>query len=415
MLSPAPLFSNISQRIAAFALLLLLFGVNIFLEYRTYSKLFSKKRYFTTAIVKNQYQKGNKQILKLQTKEGFTFYTSSYEQLRDLRDRRVRLILFPKQKCASFIGFLRGFYLPATILAVLPKNSYYRAKEFIAKQHTTKTAKEIFAALFLATAIDYDVRQKLAAFGISHLVAISGFHIGLLLALITALLVFVLRPLWQWLVPHRNIYQIATLLGLVGGLAYLLFLGDIPSLVRAFVMAVVGFILYDRHIKLLSFETLVWVGLLVLALFPRFLFSYAFWLSIGGVYMIYLYFYHVGVQKGWRLFIGLNIWVFWFMLLPSITLFGEFAPTQLLSPLLSMLFVIFYPLALLLHLLGLGGSLDWMLRFLEYEPTRYTIHLPLWYLGGFLLCTLLSIYWRTCIWGAALSVAIALVYEIAQF
>ncbi|SMC09002.1 ComEC/Rec2 family competence protein [Nitratiruptor tergarcus] len=413
MLAATPLFSNVSQRLIAFFLVFLLFCFNLFWEYRQYNEIFSKKRYFTTATVKNQYAKGKKQVLKLQSLDGFTFYTTSYEQLRDLRDRKVKVLLFSSKKRVSFIEFLHNFYIPAYIIAVLPKDRFLKLKDLIVRQHSSKIAKEIFGALFLATSLDYNTRQKLSSFGISHLVAISGFHIGFLVAIVVTIFLFLFRSIWQRFLPHRNIYTFATLLALFVAGGYFLLLGNLPSVTRAFIMAIVGFILFDRHIKLLSFETLFWIVLIVLALFPRFVFSYGFWLSVSGVYMIYLFLYHVKIRSPLLLFIALNFWVFWFMLPLSLAIFGQFSPLQLLSPLLSMAFAVFYPLALLLHIIGIGGSLDWMLYFLESDVTSFRVDVPLWQTALFLLLTLLSIYRRAFIWGAALIVGLILVYQIA--
>jgi competence protein ComEC len=64
----------------------------------------------------------------------------------------------------------------------------------------------------------------------------------------------------------------------------------------------------------------------------------------------------------------------------SHTLFGLANPWQNLSPLLSLLFIPFYPLAFLLHLLGHGDALDSLLRALWSFPdgASFVKVLPSW-------------------------------------
>ncbi len=409
----APLFVAHKERLFALGLLFIMACFSFWMEFQAYEKLLAKKRFLTSATVLLQYEKKSKTILKLKAKEGFTFYTSTKEAIKDLRDRKVTILLFRPKKSPSFWQFLHHFYYPSYILQVLPKDRRIALKEYITKQHEAMFFKELFGALFLATSLSKESRDRLANFGISHLVAISGFHLGLISGVVTFLLSFLLRPLWQRFVPFANLYLFTSFLaiGVAGG--YMAFVGYLPSLVRSFFMMFLAFLLYMRGIKVFSFEFLAWVGLLILALFPRFAFTYAFWLSMSGVFMIYLFFHHFKNLKWWQAALLLNLWVFWLMLPITMAIFEKLSIYQLFSPLLTLLFTLFYPLEAILHLLGLGGVLDNSLTFLMQKSAFIDVVVPGWFMVLYIGILVLSIYSRAALWGALLGVLGVLVYNVA--
>jgi competence protein ComEC len=73
-------------------------------------------------------------------------------------------------------------------------------------------------------------------------------------------------------------------------------------------------------------------------------------------------------------------------------IFVKFTFLQLLSPLLSVLFALFYPAAILLHLAGYGGILDSMLEpFMRMEPLRFSLEVSLEVLALYLLLSVAAI------------------------
>ncbi len=409
----APLFISYKERVSVFLILLAVAFFSLGQQFLLYQKFIDKKRYFTTATVLAQYEKNRKIVLKLQTKEGFTFYTSTKEELKDLRDREIKVLLFRPKKVPSFLEFLRHFYYPSYIVSVLPKNRRLILKEYITKQHQKSFFKELFGALFLATALSKQSRDYLANFGISHLVAISGFHLGLISGVVTFLLALMLRPLWQRFVPYLNLYFFASLVAIGVAAWYMSFVGFLPSLVRSFVMMVIGFLLFIWGIEILSFELLFWIGIAIIAFFPRFLFSYAFWLSMSGVFMIYLFLHHFKKLRWWQIVVFLNFWVFWLMLPIGMAIFEKFSFYQFFSPFLSILFTIFYPLEGLLHLFGIGGVLDSSLSFLAQKPHFIKAVVPWWFIAAYIGLLFGSIYRRALLWALLGSVAGILIYNIA--
>ncbi len=405
-----PLFCSWKERLAAFGVLLSIFLVNLALEYHTYRNFWSQKTHYTEAEVLNQYNKNNYWVLKLRTKEGVLFYTTSYEDLKDLRGREVELLVFGKKP--SFVDYLRSFYAPSYILGLLPKSLRQSLWQKIASQHRTQLAKELFGALFLAMPLQYDYRQMLSLFGISHLVAISGFHMGLLFATLALVFYFLLRPIWQRLWPWANLKKVVFILAFGVVVGYAIFLGFVPSVIRSVMMMGVGLFMLDRGVRLLSFETLGWIVLLVLAFWPRLLWSVGFWFSVAGVFYIYLFLHHFRLSKLWT-FLLLNVWVFLAMLPLSLFVFGIWHPMMLLSPLLSALFVLFYPLALLLHLLGYGGILDGVVELLTWAGQGIKVDLPLWLFGLYILASLIAIWRLEALYGAYGALAIFFIYQIA--
>jgi len=71
-------------------------------------------------------------------------------------------------------------------------------------------------------------------------------------------------------------------------------------------------------------------------------------------------------------------------------------PLQLLSPFLSLLFSAFYPLSMLLHLLGIGGVFDTpLLQLFMMNSSANSVVLPSLFTGSYLLLSLGAFYFRT--------------------
>ena len=382
------LFEGKRDYLLFFAFLSIVFCINITLKYNKYKNLTKKPVNTIYATVINQYQKTkhNKTyiVLKLRSKDGYTFYTTSKEDLKNLIYAKLRLKIVTKN--IHFIDLFKGFYAPTFNIELMQKD---RLKDdilnFISSQHENNLTKEPFSALFLAKPISKELRDKVSNLGISHLIAISGFHLGVLFFILYTLLKYPYQFFQDRFFPYRNRRFDLTVFIIAILFFYLYLLGFIPSLVRSYVMLIVGFILYDRFVKVISFEVLTVAVLLILAFIPSFFFSIGFWFSVSGVYFIFLFIKHFSHFKEWKTILFLNIWVY-IMMLPIIHyIFPKFTFLQLLSPLLSIAFIIFYPVELFLHLIGQGDLLDGLiLKLFELKSSVYQIHTPLWFLVLFL-------------------------------
>jgi competence protein ComEC len=258
--------------------------------------------------------------------------------------------------------------------------------------------KELFSALFLAEPISKSLRTDVSNLGISHLIAISGFHLGVLFTI----LYFLFRTIYIYFqdryFPYRNIKFDLTILILVLLFGYMSLIGYVPSVVRSFVMMALGFFLFHRSFKIISFEVLYVTILFILAIIPEFLFSIGFWFSISGVFYIYLFLHHFSYLKNWQIFLLLNFWVYIAMIPIVHFIFPNFSLYQLFSPFLTMVFSIFYPLEMLLHILQIGDLLDSMvLKLFSFKAEIYKFQTPLWFLGTYLLVSILAIFHKSTV------------------
>lgn len=391
LLSKTQLFSSYKQGIALFLFLCLLLSVSLFNQYQQFIKLTRFNDYTTRAWVEKQYVKKDKWVLKLQSEEGFSFYTTSKEDLKPLHGYDVEVRMFTGK--LSFFSFLKGFYVPSKIVSRFEdKKERYLLMEKLSQIHQSSTAS-LFNALFFAGSIDTFTRNKLSAWGINHLLAISGFHLGVLSAILFFVLRLIYRPLQSRSFPYRHGNRDIAIAVLALLLVYLCFLNLVPSLLRAFAMSVFAYILYDRGVKILSFSSLSLVVFFLIALWPKLIFALGFWFSVAGVFYIFLFLHHMKELRLWQSFLLLHIWVYMAMLPLVHYFYGTFSLHQLASPGLTMLFILFYPAELILHLIGEGDMLDFSLEWLLSLDIRVVqIFLNIWLLVFYIVLSLLAIF-----------------------
>ena len=391
MLIKPKVFESRREFLGTVALLLSLIAIRLAFSYEDYREFISKPFYFTHAEVVHSYEKSRHgkayRVLKLRSDEGYVFYTTTHKK-GPFEHTRLRLQLFPNEKI-GFGDYMGTFYVKSRIKEVepLPKGTKAWLMERVASQHENAGLADFYNAIFFATPIGKALREKISLLGVSHLVALSGFHLGILWGLLYGALLLLYRPLQQRRFPYRHaLFDVGLLTVLLLG-GYLWFVGFPPSLLRSYAMLLLGWLLLLLGIELLSFTLLTTITLLLIALFPSLLFSIGFWLSIAGVFYIFLLLQYTQGQSKWvvsLLVIPLGIFL---MMLPVVhTIFTATSPWQLSSPLLSILFIPFYPLVIVLHLVGAGDLLDTLLKGLFTLPQSAETHLfPLWlgvlYLG----------------------------------
>jgi competence protein ComEC len=93
------------------------------------------------------------------------------------------------------------------------------------------------------------------------------------------------------------------------------------------------------------------------------------------------------------------------------TIFGVTSFYQLLSPLLSVIFVPFYPLGMGLHLVGFGAVLDGALLWLFALPTQNKEELlPLWMMFAYVGLSLGAIWYKKLFYGVLGLASLYMVY-----
>ena len=337
--------------------------LRLFFEYQNYKTFIEKPFYYTYAQVIHSYEKTKNaktyKVLKLRSDEGFSFYTTSHRK-EDFNHKRLRLQIFPNDSI-SFLDYLGIFYVKSKIKQQekIPLTFKDTLLQKVASQHENKDLASFYAAIFFATPLEPTLREKVALLGVSHLVALSGFHLGILWTLVYGILFLIYRPFQQSYFPYRHaLFDVGILAMTILGI-YVWFVDFPPSLLRSYAMVFVGWAVLLLGLELLSFRFLLAIFLLLGLIFPSLLVSLGFWLSVAGVFYIFLLLQYSKSWNKWLISLVLiPVGIFILMLAIVHSVFGITSAYQLLSPLLSLLFIPFYPLAMLAHLLGWGGIFD---------------------------------------------------------
>ncbi|RVY29046.1 ComEC family DNA internalization-related competence protein [Helicobacter pylori] len=377
----------------------LLLAINLYLEYLNYQKLDFSKPTSLNAQILLQYPKTKDQktyfVLKLQSKN-MIFYTTIKEPLKNLQYRHVQF--FGKIKPCSFLESLKSCFFQTYSFSLTRKHNFKsHLRHFIDSAHSSALVGNLYRALFIGDSLNKDLRDKANALGINHLLAISGFHLGILSTSVYFLFSLFYTPLQQRYFPYRNAFYDIGVLVWVFLLGYLLLLDFLPSFFRAFLMGLLGFLACFFGVRLLSFKLLVLACCIAIALLPKLLFSVGFLLSVCGVWYIFLFLKHTQaffktssfLARSFQV-ISLSALVFLNMLIVAHAFFPMFSPYQLFSIPLGLIFIVFFPLSLFLHAVGLGSLLDHILSMPLTIPT-ISILSPLWLLGAHLFLTILSV------------------------
>ncbi len=376
----------------------LLLAINLYLEYLNYQKLDFSKPTSLNAQILLQYPKTKDQktyfVLKLQSKN-MIFYTTIKEPLKDLQYRHAQF--FGKIKSCSFLESLKSCFFQTYSFSLMRKQDFKsHVRHFIDSAHSSALVGNLYRALFIGDSLNKDLRDRANALGINHLLAISGFHLGILSASVYFLFSLFYTPLQKRYFPYRNAFYDIGVLVWVFLLGYLLLLDFLPSFFRAFLMGLLGFLACFFGVRLLSFKLLVLACCIAIALLPKLLFSVGFLLSVCGVWYIFLFLKHTQIffkdysflMRSFQA-ISLSVLVFLNMLIIAHAFFPMFSPYQLFSIPLGLIFIVFFPLSLFLHAVGLGSLLDHILSMPLTIPT-ISVPSPLWLLGVHLFLTILS-------------------------
>ncbi|MBS3011082.1 ComEC family DNA internalization-related competence protein [Helicobacter pylori] len=376
----------------------LLLAINLYLEYLNHQKLDFSKPTSLNAQILLQYPKTKDQktyfVLKLQSK-GMIFYTTIKEPLKNLQYRHAHF--FGRIKSCSFLESLKSCFFQTYSFSLTRKQDFKsRLRHFIDSAHSNALVGNLYRALFIGDSLNKDLRDRANALGINHLLAISGFHLGILSASVYFLFSLFYTPLQKRYFPYRNAFYDIGVLVWVFLLGYLLLLDFLPSFFRAFLMGLLGFLACFFGVRLLSFKLLVLACCIAIALLPKLLFSVGFLLSVCGVWYIFLFLKHTQIFFKTSSFlrrsfqaISLSALVFLNMLIIAHAFFPMFSPYQLFSIPLGLIFIVFFPLSLFLHAVGLGSLLDDILSMPLTIPT-ISVPSPLWLLGAHLFLTILS-------------------------
>ncbi|MFT7824162.1 MAG: ComEC/Rec2 family competence protein [Sulfurimonas sp.] len=412
------LFSDTKSFVWVMSALSMVLILRLFFSYQEYRQFISKPFYYTYADVVSEKSKTSKgrryKVLKLHADNGLRFITTAYDK-NSYAGKRLRLQIFPDE-AISFRGYLSTFFVRSRIKEAEPLPGSFKEEllQTVALQHEDPSIASFYNAILFAAPLEKRLREQVSKLGVSHLVALSGFHLGILWGLVYGVMRLLYRPLQQRYFPYRfALLDVGS--AAIGILAYYVWFVDAPpSLLRSYAMVLAGWGVLLLGMELVSFAFLFTVVFLLLALFPSLAVSLSFWFSVAGVFAIFLllkYTKHIGQKTVTLAVIPTGIFI---LMLPVVhSIFPVTTPYQLLSPLLSLLFIPFYPLAMAVHLAGHGGVFDTVLLWLFALPDEAEMQLlPARILFGYILLALLSMRYKGAFVLLSLS---SLVYAISIF
>ncbi|WP_151947375.1 ComEC/Rec2 family competence protein, partial [Aliarcobacter butzleri] len=362
------------------------------LEYGKYLEFIDEEVFETKVEVLNIYQKDDFDILKLKSLN-FEFFTNMPKNEEIKRFDLLNILIVSRN--IDFIDYLKGFYTKTIYFDELQKEQTFKDKiiKNIENNHQDEKIIELFNALFLAVPVSKELRDVITAYGIAHVVALSGFHLVVLSFVIYWILYFPYKFFQDRYFPYRN-RKLDILLITTAILFYYLILTDIvPSLLRAFVMFCLGIYLLRSNIKILSYMTLFYTFLIVIAFYPKYIFSIGFWFSIFAVFYIYLFIQYFKNYNKWLLFIFFNIWMFLIFNPIVHYYFPQTSYEQFYSIPITIFFNFFYPAEIFAHIFGFSNYFDEYLKiFIEYKIYVYEVFTPLYFYILYLFVSFLSIW-----------------------
>ena len=372
------------------------FMLSLSFEYHRYKQLTQNKTATVEARVLKSYLKTkNKRtyrVLKLQLFPLHTFYTTTSKKFYIPQGSIAKLKLYTTH--LGFLDFLRGFFAKSWFYNYKAPPSF---TDHIAKKlhtlHKNSQIYAIYAALFLAQPLPYELSTFFSSLGISHLFALSGFHIAFLTTILFFVYALIYTPFHKRFFPYRDKKRDIFILTALSIFIYMYTINIPPSLLRAFGMMIVGFYLYSRGFELFNFQTLFITILLLLAVFPPLFFSLGFWLSVLGVFYILLFLQLYPNLTLIQQFFLIPVWVYLMMLPTSLYIFGNFSVYHPISVGISYLFGLFYPLSLFVHLIGCGSLFDPLVeKLLHVEITTKIFHPAFGFWLFFLLLGFITLF-----------------------
>lgn len=169
---------------------------------------------------------------------------------------------------------------PADVQLVSAANGLARVRsDWLAAIHNSglsARSAELLASAWLGTHDETpEVRRQFRAAGLSHLLCVSGFHLGLLSALVLGLF------LWLNLLPGMSVVRYVLAVAVAWGFAFLV--GFQPTVIRAAVMLTVYFLARICERGSQPLNSLAVAVMVILLINPYWLYSVGFQLSVAAV------------------------------------------------------------------------------------------------------------------------------------
>ena len=385
-------FENYNKQLALTLFLLFIFLINLSIEYNKYLDFIDEEVYEVKAEVLNIYEKPTNNILRLKS-QNFDFFANINKSEDIKKSDMLSMAIISLD--VSFLDYLKGFYAKIIYFNKIEKTPKFIDKIIIKinSNHEDEMIKELFQTLFLGTSISKELRDICTNYGISHVIALSGFHLAVLSFTIYWLLYFPYSFFHQRFFSYRNKKYDLILISLVILFYYLILTDIIPSLLRAFVMLVLTIYFLRSNIKIISYTNLFFTFLIVIALFPKFLFSLGFWFSIIAVFYIFLF---IQYFKNLNKYFQIIFFDFWMFLVFNPIVHFYFPQTtyeQFLSIIINILFAIFYVFEIVAHIFEFAIYFDGFIKdFLSYKMNVFSVETPFYFLLIYMICSIASVF-----------------------
>jgi competence protein ComEC len=413
------LFGSFKELFIFIFVLLSIFFINLFLQWQTYKDITSYPYCKTKAEIKSVNIRDKNGSLyssmEFQSVDGYRFYSAKHIDTTRFEGKNVEVV-FDSSK-VTFVDFLRGFRAKTFDVTPLPtqKRTIQKFfKDFIADQHSDERLKKLFVSLFFETRLPDDLQQKINEFGLSAVMSLSGLNLTLLVGLIFFVLNKPYRFMQDRYFPYRNRNFDILFFALILMFFYAYLADFSKPFSRALVMAIIAFILSARGVKIINFTTLFVTILVLIALSPSAFFSIGLWLSVAGVYYIFLFLRQTSGLDARQSYILLALFVFLAMSVVARYLFPVFTMAQLSSPITSVLFDFFYPVEVVLHIFGLGWMFDFvLLEGLELTTSSIDLYTPAWFFYIFIALSVGAYFKKEAFWLLNICATLFMVASIA--
>ncbi len=192
---------------------------------------------------------------------------------------------------------VRGFINDPSKIVVLRENQGNSIKTCVEtfreklrkliRDNSVTPEREIIQAMILGDQkeIPKDVMEKFNKSGTTHIIAISGFNIGIIAAL-SVFLVSLIMKSSTYLLMRFNIYTVSTVFAIIPVVFYTFIAGMGMSVIRAAIMAITFMIAIIIGKERDLYNTLAFAAFLILGISPHALFDISFQLSFVAVWSI---------------------------------------------------------------------------------------------------------------------------------
>ena len=214
---------------------------------------------------------------------------------------------FDFQRHAWFQGLGAIGYTRAPVLRIAPATGahVYRMRQSISCRIQSRLSGDVggFAAAVTTgdrSGMSQDALDALRVSNMAHLLAISGLHMGLLVAFVFLVIrsIFALIPAFLLRIPSKKIAAGVALMAAVG---YLALSGGNVATERAFIMAAVGLVAVMLDRRVLSLRAVALAATLVLVLRPESLLGPGFQMSFAATTALIVVF---AALRDWQITFG---------------------------------------------------------------------------------------------------------------